>query len=148
MRWKLLVITSVLAALVGAGLWSALIAALFGPAALVARRDWLLPLSLIIPVGIAILAGYFVYRHTARRRKTQALIATVVSLLLMAVVHFGIAHLWPHYFDPKVRDVSRVVARSTLAPQVSLFLSSQADLLLYRFQGVDDKPYVFIQLDT
>ena len=84
MRWKLLVMTSVLASLVGGALWSALVAALLGPAAVVARRDWLLPLSFIIPLGIAVVAGYFVYRHTARRRKTQATFTVILALLLTA----------------------------------------------------------------
>ena len=121
MRWKLLVMTSVLASLVGGALWSALVGSLLGPAAVVARRDWLLPLSFIIPLGIAVLAGYFVYRHTARRRKSQALIATIVTLFLIAVAHFAIAHLLPNYFAPRPR-VPRVVVPSTLAPQACLFL--------------------------
>jgi branched-subunit amino acid ABC-type transport system permease component len=126
MRWKLLVMMSVLASLVGGALWSALVAALLGPAAVVARHDWLLPLSFIIPFGIAVLAGYFVYRHTARRRKTHALIATLVTLFLIAVAHFAIAHLLPNYFAPRPRvpQVPRVVVPSTLAPQACLFLWS------------------------
>ncbi len=103
MRWKLLFMTSVVGSLVAGGLWSALAAALFGPAAVVVRRDWLLPVSLVVPLGIAIFAGYFVYRHTARRRKTQALITIFVSLTLTALVHFAIAHSLPDYFVPRPR---------------------------------------------
>jgi hypothetical protein len=103
MRWKLLVMTSVVASLVGGALWSALVAVLFGPAAVVARRDWLLPLSLVVPLGIAAFAGYFVYRHTARRRKTQAVITVIIALFLTALIHFAIAHSWPNYFVPRSR---------------------------------------------
>ena len=108
MRWKLLVITSVVGSLVAGGLWSALAAALFGPAAVVGRRDWLLPVSLIVPAGIAIFAGYFVYRHTASRRKSQALITILVALILTALVHFAIAHSLPNYFV--ARPMVKVVA--------------------------------------
>jgi hypothetical protein len=103
MRWKLLVMTSVVASLVGGALWSALVAVLFGPAAVLARRDWLLPLSLVVPLGIAAFAGYFVYRHTSRRRKTQAVITVIGALFLSALIHFAIAHSWPNYFVPRSR---------------------------------------------
>jgi branched-subunit amino acid ABC-type transport system permease component len=109
MRWKLLVMTSVVASLVGGALWSAMVAALFGPAALVARHDWLLPLSFVIPLGIAVLAGYFVYRHTARRRKTQAVITVIVTLFLTALIHVAIAHSWPNYFILRPRVAHEVV---------------------------------------
>jgi len=82
MRWKLLVLTSVVASIAGGALWSAIVALLFGPAAVMARRDWLLPVSLVVPVGIAVFAGYFVYRHTARRRKLQAALTVILSLIL------------------------------------------------------------------
>jgi hypothetical protein len=108
MRWKLLVMTSVAASLVGGALWSALVAVLFGPASVVARRDWLLPLSLVVPLGIAAFAGYFVYRHTSRRRKTQAVITVIVALFFTALIHFAIAHSWPNYFVPRSRANPRV----------------------------------------
>ena len=103
MRWKLLVLTSVVASIAGGALWSAIVALLFGPAAVMARRDWLLPVSLVVPVGIAVFAGYFVYRHTARRRKTQALMAVFVTLFLSALVHVAISHSLPRYFAPRPR---------------------------------------------
>jgi drug/metabolite transporter (DMT)-like permease len=108
MRWKLLVMTSVVASLVGGALWSALVAVLLGPAAVVERHDWLLPVSLVVPLGIAIMAGFFVYRHTAHRRKTQTLITVIVALFLTALVHFAIAHSLPNYFIQRPQ-VPRVV---------------------------------------
>jgi branched-subunit amino acid ABC-type transport system permease component len=110
MRWKLLVLTSVVASIAGGALWSAIVALLFCPAAVMARRDWLLPVSLVVPVGIAVFAGYFVYRHTARRRKTQALITILAALFLTALIHFAIAHSCPNYFAP----------RSAANPQVEI----------------------------
>jgi len=103
MRWKLLIPTSVVASLVAGALWSAIVAVLFGPAAVVARRDWLLPVSFVVPLGIAVWAGYFVYRHTARRRKIQAVITVILALFLTALIHFAIAHSWPNYFVPRSR---------------------------------------------
>jgi hypothetical protein len=82
MRWKLLVIASVAAAFLGCGLWSALVISVFGNARTLARNDWLLLATMILPVAIAFYSGVFVYRHTARRRKTQATITVIFALLL------------------------------------------------------------------
>src|SRR5258707_7417492 len=82
MRWKLLVLVSLIAALLALGLWSTLAIAGFGSARVLARSDWFLFSSLLIPFGVATYAGVFVYRHTAKRRKLQALIVTVLVLLL------------------------------------------------------------------
>ena len=91
MRWKLLVLVSVIAAALALVLWSAVAIALFGSARVKARNDWILFVSLLIPFIISIFAGFFVYRHTASRRKSQALIATVLVIILTAAsyVIFG-----------------------------------------------------------
>jgi len=109
MRWKLLILTSVVASLVAGALWSAIVAVLFGPAAVVARRDWLLPVSFVVPLGIAVWAGYFVYRHTSRRRKTQAVITMIAALLLTTLAYVAAAQLLPNYFILRPR-VTNVVA--------------------------------------
>jgi hypothetical protein len=88
---------SVVASLVAGAIWSALVATLFGPAALVERRDWLLPASLVVPLGIALMGGYFVYRHTARRRKTQAMITVISALFLTVLVYLAALQFLPHY---------------------------------------------------
>ena len=108
MRWKLLILTSVVASLVAGALWSAIVAVLFGPA-VVARRDWLLPVSFVVPLGIAVWAGYFVYRHTSRRRKTQAVITMIAALLLTTLAYVAAAQLLPNYFILRPR-VTNVVA--------------------------------------
>ncbi len=82
MRWKLLVITSLVLAFVGFGLWCTLTILLFGSARNLARHDWLLLASVLVPLGFAVFAGVFVYRHTARRRKTQAAITVLLTLLV------------------------------------------------------------------
>ena len=87
MRWKLLGLVSVIAALFGVALWSAVTIAGFGSARVMARNDWVLLGSLVIPLGITVFGALFVFRHTARRRKTQAMIATVLTLLLAAATY-------------------------------------------------------------
>jgi FtsH-binding integral membrane protein len=82
MRWKLLVLASFAAALLSCGLWSALVMGVFGTATALARNDLLLLSSAIIPLGIAVYSGMFVYRHTARRRKTQATLTVIFAMLL------------------------------------------------------------------
>jgi cytochrome bd-type quinol oxidase subunit 2 len=81
MRWKLLVIASFAAALISCGLWSTLVISFFGTARALARNDLLLISSAIVPLAVAAYAGVFVYRHTARRRKTQAAFAVIMALL-------------------------------------------------------------------
>src|SRR2546423_11349966 len=82
MRWKLIVLVSFVATVIALGIWSGLIIAIFGSARVMARNDWQLIGSLIIPSGMTISAGLFVYRHTSRHRKLQALITTVLTLVL------------------------------------------------------------------
>jgi hypothetical protein len=82
MRWKLLVTASLAAAIVGCGLWSALVIGIFGTARALARNDWFLLASAIIPLAVSAYSGLFVYRHTAHRRKTQATFTVILALLL------------------------------------------------------------------
>lgn len=95
MRWKLLVLVSFAAALVACGLWSALAIGVYGTASTFARNDWLLLFSAVIPLAIAVYAGVFVYRHTARRRKTQAAMATIMSLLLTMGTYLAVSRIFP-----------------------------------------------------
>ncbi len=87
MRWKLLIIASFAAALLSCGLWSALAIGLFGSARALARSDWLLLASALIPLAIATYSGVFVHHHTARRRKTQATFTVILALLLTLVTY-------------------------------------------------------------
>ena len=102
MRWKLLVIASFAAALVACGLWSAFAIGLFGTASNLARHDWLLPASTLVPLAIAVYAGVFVYRHTARRRKTQAVIAVILALFFTAGAYVAAVQVFPNklYIPP------------------------------------------------
>ena len=95
MRWKLLVLASFAAALLSCGLWSALVISVFGTARALARNDWLLLSSAIIPLGLTVYSGMFVYRHTARRRKTHATLTIILALLLAAVTYLSASQVFP-----------------------------------------------------
>jgi cytochrome bd-type quinol oxidase subunit 2 len=95
MRWKLLVIVSLAAAILACGLWSAIAISAFGSARELARHIWLLLASTLVPLGIAGYAGVFVYRHTSRRRKTQAVFAVILSLFLTAGMYFAASQMFP-----------------------------------------------------
>ncbi|SRR5260370_23480823 len=96
MRWKLLVLVSLVAALLALGLWSALAIAGFGSARVLARSDWLLVSSFLIPLGVATYAGVFVYRHTARRRKTQAVFSVLLTLFLSVGTYLVASQVFPN----------------------------------------------------
>jgi len=83
-RWKLLLVVSIVGGLLALGLWSILAVAIFGSARVMAQEDWRLLVSLVIPLAVNILATIFVYRHTSRRRKLQALLASGLVLLFTA----------------------------------------------------------------
>jgi uncharacterized membrane protein len=104
MRWKLLVSVSFVAALLALGLWSAITIAVFGSARVLAQNDWLLLGSLVIPLGVTTFAGVFVYRHTAKRRKTQVLIATVLVLILTGALYL-IASVHSRLYIPTTYEV-------------------------------------------
>ena len=95
MRWKLLVLVSLTAALLVLGLWSAITIAVFGSARVMAQSDWLLLGSLAIPFGVTAFAGVFVYRHTARRRKTQAVFTIFLTLFLSAGTYLVASQIFP-----------------------------------------------------
>lgn len=104
MRWKLLVLVSFVAGFLALALWSALTIAVFGSARVLAQNDWLLLCSLLIPLGVTAYAGVFVYRHTSKRRKLQALIATVLVVLLTASFYL-IASTHPRLYIPTTYEV-------------------------------------------
>jgi len=95
MRWKLLLISSVVAAIIGLGLWSALTIAFFGSARALARHDLLLLVSLAVPLGLGAIAAVFAYRHTARRRKTQAVITVLLVLFFSTGIYLVASQLFP-----------------------------------------------------
>ena len=70
MRLKLVAITSLLAAVVGAGSCIALVLGVFSRQAL-ASPGLLVLSTFLLPLATIIFASIFVYRHTARRRRYE-----------------------------------------------------------------------------
>ncbi len=72
MRLKLVLISSLIAAVVGAGSTIAIILLVFSSLKPINAPGWLVLLTYLLPLLATLLASIFVYRHTARRRKLQA----------------------------------------------------------------------------
>lgn len=105
MRWKLLVVSAAVAALGGGGVWCAFTIVLFGSVTGLARHDWLLIASLSLPLAFAAFTGVFVYRHTARRRKTQTALTVLLTLLLTAGSYVAAALVFPNrLFLPRTNE--------------------------------------------
>ena len=90
MRLKLILIVSLLAAIVGTGTSVIIIITLdsfvrpMGPFFSNRSHGWLGFVQLVPALVAAFLAGMFVYRHTARRRKFQGA-ATIVLVLILSI---------------------------------------------------------------
>jgi hypothetical protein len=89
LRWKLLIVASSLAFVVGTGACVAavrLLAARGGGA----LTPWAAALVLLAPLASVTYASIFVYRHTARRRALQAAAtALLASMLTLAALLVG-----------------------------------------------------------
>ena len=93
MRWKLLLVTSVLAAACGAGACVGL-GYLLGasPSRLFpAPPDLLVAGLLVLPAAAVVFASIFVYRHTARRRSLQAMATALFSMTLTLALLYATA---------------------------------------------------------
>ena len=82
MRLKLVFIASLVAAVVGAGGVVAIVLALSSSLDSMWSPDLVVFASFLLPIGTCLLAAVFVYRHTARRRKLQAILTAILSILL------------------------------------------------------------------
>jgi hypothetical protein len=82
MRLKLVFISSLVAATVGAGASIAIILSVFSSLKPISTPGLLVLATFLLPAGLTLLAAVFVYRHTARRRKLQAALTVIISLIL------------------------------------------------------------------
>lgn len=82
MRLKLILIASLLAALVGSGASIAIVLGVFSSLKPLSTPGLLVFSTFLLPLGMIVWATIFVYRHTARRRKLQAVLTAVFGLLL------------------------------------------------------------------
>lgn len=90
MRWKLLLIASLVATLVGAGAPLGIVFGLSDPDNRLIEPNIFILSTLLIPVAAITAAGFFVYRHTARRRQIQAVMTVLLAMLLtLTVLIFG-----------------------------------------------------------
>jgi hypothetical protein len=119
MRLKLVFAASVLAALVGAGSCIALVLGVFSAKALTSP-GLLVASTLILPVATTVFAAIFVYRHTARRRKIQALLTAIIAALLTLTL----------FILASILSARRV----------------QPNLALHRTQSVDHEPDVLVEI--
>ena len=74
MRLKLVLISALIAALVGAGAAIVIILSVFSSFKPVTAPGLLVVSTYLLPTVATILASVFVYRHTARRRRLQAVL--------------------------------------------------------------------------
>lgn len=92
MRLKLVLTSSLIAAVVGAGSAIAIVISVFSSLKPITAPGWLVASTYLLPTLATLLASLFVYRHTARRRKLQALLTAIVAILL-TILLFVIASI-------------------------------------------------------
>jgi hypothetical protein len=83
MRLKLVFVSSVIAAAAGAGGAIAIILFVFSSLTPLTKPGAVVFSTFLLPLLATLIASIFVYRHTARRRRLQAALTTIVSLLLI-----------------------------------------------------------------
>jgi hypothetical protein len=82
MRLKLILIASLLAALAGSGASIAIVLGLFASLKPLHTPGLLALSTFVLPAGTIAWATVFVYRHTARRRKLQAVMTALLGVIL------------------------------------------------------------------
>lgn len=86
MRWKLLIIVSLLATIVSAGSALGLIYGLIRPTGNLDRTSLYAFGAVLFPIAAITLASIFVYRHTARRRRLQAMLTALLASILTLTI--------------------------------------------------------------
>ena len=82
MRLKLVLIASLLAAIAGSGASIAIVLGAFASLKPLHSPSLLVLSTFVLPAGTIVWATMFVYRHTARRRRLQAVLTAILGLLL------------------------------------------------------------------
>jgi lysylphosphatidylglycerol synthetase-like protein (DUF2156 family) len=86
MRLKLVLIASFVSAVVGSGASIAIILGKFSSLKGLSAPDLLVASTFILPVATVVVAVIFVYRHTARRRKAQAILTGFLGVFLSLAI--------------------------------------------------------------
>lgn len=99
MRLKLVFVSSMVAATVGAGSAIAIILWVFSSLKAITAPGSLVLATFLLPAGAILLASLFVYRHTARRRKLQAALTVLISVVL-TITFFVIGSIVTPHISP------------------------------------------------
>ena len=83
MRLRLVFLCSLIAAVIGAGGAITIILFVFSSLTPLTKPGALVLSTFLLPLIATLIASIFVYRHTGRRRKLQAALTTLISLLLI-----------------------------------------------------------------
>ena len=86
MRLKLVLIASFISAIVGSGASIAIIIGWFSSLRGLSAPDLLVASTFLLPLVTVVLAAIFVYRHTARRRKTQAFLTGILAAFMSLAI--------------------------------------------------------------
>lgn len=86
MRWKLLLIAALLASALGAGTTLGLVYGLTRSVESLFRPSVFAFSALLIPIAAITFASIFVYRHTARRRRLQAMLTALLASVLTLTI--------------------------------------------------------------
>ncbi|MEP6741576.1 MAG: hypothetical protein ABJB61_03685 [bacterium] len=86
MRPKLVFLASLIAAMVGAGCAIGIVLFVFSSLAPLMKPGVVVLSTLLLPIVATLVASIFVYRHTARRRKLQAALTAIISLILILAI--------------------------------------------------------------
>jgi uncharacterized BrkB/YihY/UPF0761 family membrane protein len=81
MRWKLIILSSLIVSFVSASTWFALTRLVF-QRELFLPGNWLYLQAFVLVLIISAISIY-IYRHTSQRRKTQALLSSVFTFFLI-----------------------------------------------------------------
>lgn len=82
----MLLIASLLATLVGAGATLGIVIGVLGTPGQFTAPDMAVLGTLIIPAAAITFASIFVYRHTARRRRLQAMATALLAIILTLTI--------------------------------------------------------------
>jgi hypothetical protein len=116
MRLKLVVAAAALAAILGAGSSIAIVLAAFSSLDSLRAPGLLIVATFLLPIATIVFASIFVYRHTAKRRKLQALLTATLATLLTLTI-FIVASIW----NARRNNLQR--PEPTVIPQIALQLS-------------------------
>ena len=96
MRWKLIILSSLIISFVSAGAWCALTTLVFHTA-LFLPGNWIY-LQVLGLILIVTVLGIYIYRHTSQRRKTQVFLAITLVIISTSAFLFCMQRLINLFF--------------------------------------------------